>query len=307
MSCPNANAPIDISLQNISGKCDLKCAYSFNYPVSSCNVTNRGTYISIGYDSSNNPPVTYNANLYTVKEIRVYQPSLHSFANQKSVGEILIIHISNKGGKPLLVCVPLEENNSNTKASSYLTSIVDTMSKNAPSDGESTNVSINDFTLNEIVPKKPFFSYSAIQPYQPCVGNVDIIVFGKAAGSCPITSDTLQQMKLIISANIYTTKTSANDPLLFYNSTGPGSANLIDDEIFIDCKPVNSSSEETTITKETNTSSSSSSSTTTENITQNPAFIFIITFLAIIVAIYIVKLIYYGIQRAFDNIAKKQK
>ena len=27
MSCPNATAPIDISLSSITGKCDYKCSY----------------------------------------------------------------------------------------------------------------------------------------------------------------------------------------------------------------------------------------------------------------------------------------
>ena len=301
MSCPNANAPIDISLQNISGKCDLKCAYSFNYPSSSCNVTNRGTYILMNYDSSSTPPVTYNTNPYTVKEIRIYNPSLHSFGNKKSVGEIIIIHISNKGGNPLLVCVPLEEDNSNTKGSSDLTAIIDTMATNAPSDGESTNVSINDFTLNDFVPKKPFFSYTAIQPYQPCIGNVDLIVFGKLLSSCKISTDTLQKFKMIIAPNTYTIK---KGPFFFYNSKGPDSSNITDDEIFIDCKPVNSSTEETTITNQTDTDTDTSFSM--KDIVNNPAFIFIMTFLAIIVIIYIIKLFYYGISRATINISNKK-
>ena len=36
MSCPNATAPIDISKDNITGKCDLKCEFSFHYNDSSC-------------------------------------------------------------------------------------------------------------------------------------------------------------------------------------------------------------------------------------------------------------------------------
>ena len=85
MSCPDANSPIDIDLQNIAGKCNLKCAYNYNYPVSSCSVTNRGTYISIRYDSSSSAPVTYNTIPYNVQEIRIYNQSLHSFGGIKTV------------------------------------------------------------------------------------------------------------------------------------------------------------------------------------------------------------------------------
>ena len=55
MSCSTATAPIDISMSKITGKCDLKCSYSFNYNNSSCLATNRGNYISISYDKSSSP------------------------------------------------------------------------------------------------------------------------------------------------------------------------------------------------------------------------------------------------------------
>ena len=92
MSCPNATAPIDISMSKITGKCDLKCSYSFNYNNSSCVATNRGDYISILYDKSTAPPVLYNATGYDVQEIRLYAPSLHSYNDSKTDGELIIIH-----------------------------------------------------------------------------------------------------------------------------------------------------------------------------------------------------------------------
>ena len=33
MSCPNATAPIDVGLQNITGKCDLKCDFLKLYKI----------------------------------------------------------------------------------------------------------------------------------------------------------------------------------------------------------------------------------------------------------------------------------
>ena len=105
MSCPNSNSPIDINIRSISGNCDLKCAYNFKYPISSCNATNRGDYLSLSYDAFSNPPATYNTKPYNVTEIRIYIPSLHSFVGKKTAGEIVIIHNSTSGGNSLLVCV----------------------------------------------------------------------------------------------------------------------------------------------------------------------------------------------------------
>ena len=38
---------IDISKKNISGKCDLKCAYNFNYPESNTTSKNNSVFINL--------------------------------------------------------------------------------------------------------------------------------------------------------------------------------------------------------------------------------------------------------------------
>ena len=119
MSCPNATGPIDISMSKIKGKCDLKCAYHFDYNNSSCVATNQGEYISLAYDKSSSPPVIYNALGYYVKEIRIFCPSLHSYNGEKTDGEFIIIHTSNTGEKPLLVCIPIQSNNVSNSISMF--------------------------------------------------------------------------------------------------------------------------------------------------------------------------------------------
>jgi len=228
-------------MSDISGKCDLKCDYNFQYQNSNCVATNRGDYISIAYDSSSNPPVTYNTVGYNVSEVRIYAPSIHTFNDSNAVAEMIVIHNSNKGTSPLLVCVPFTKDNSNTKSSSIMASIIDAVATNAPSDSESTSVTINDFTLNSFVPRQPYFTYSAIQPYQPCIGDVDLIVFSPQASNCYISANTLKKLSSIISENPYKVKTG---PQLFYNEKGPGVNGLTSDDIYIDCQPVGVSSEE---------------------------------------------------------------
>ena len=292
MSCPDSNAPIDISMESISGKCDLKCAYNFKYPNSSCIATNRGDYVSIAYDSFSASPVTYNLVSYNVKEIRIYTPSLHSFNGNKVASEIIIIHNSNKGTNPLLVCIPLLKDNSTSKSSDILTNIINTMATSAPSDGESTPVYIDDFTLDAFIPNKAFFSYTAIQPYQPCVGNVDFIVFAPNIANCYINEDTLNKLNSIIAANTYVTKSG---PLLFFNAKGPGSSAL-GDEIFIDCKPIDKSSEQTKITKTTTTSNTFD----INSITQSPLFQIFVSSLLFIFIIFIFSMLIKGLGSRSD-------
>jgi len=270
MSCPNANSPIDISLENISGKCDLKCSYSFKYPNSSCIATNRGDYLSITYDTFSNPPVKYNAVDYNVQEIRIYCPSLHSFNGKKTDAEFIIIHNSNRGTSPLLVCIPLINDNTESSSSKILTQILNSAALNANVDGESTTIDINDFSLNSFVPMKPFYSYTALQPYQPCVGDVNIIVYTPKVAKSYISNDSLSKLNSVIQQNAYTIKTG---PLLFLNDKGPG-ANITTDDIYIDCQPINKSNEEIKISSASSTSTSNSSdfSINWDTIKNNPIF-----------------------------------
>jgi carbonic anhydrase len=243
MSCPTATAPIDISMSKITGKCDLKCSYNFNYNNSSCLATNRGNYISISYDKSSSPPVLYNTLQFDVKEIRLYIPSLHSYNDSKTDGELIIVHTSNTGAMPLLVCIPIKRNNTSSTSALFFNNIINTVASSAPSEDESTNVNIPNFNLNLLVPKKPFFSYSATEPYQPCTENVNYIVFNS---SLDITSNALTKLQSIIQSNPYDIKTGPN---LFYNDKGSTSrgSDFNSGDIYIDCQPVGSTNETTEI------------------------------------------------------------
>lgn len=252
MSCPNATSPIDISMSKIKGKCDKKCSYSFRYNESSCVATNRGEYISMSYDKSSSPPVIYNSSGYDVNEIRLYTPSLHSYNGTKTDGELIIIHKSNIGYVSLLVCIPIKSNNSSTISASLFKSLIDSVSSNAPSDGETTNINIDAFNLESLVPKKPFFSYSGTEPYQPCSEDVDFIVFSPLEFSLDIMPETLTKLKSIIVNNPYNIKSGPN---LFFNEKGPISGNG-NGEIYIDCQPVGSSVENTEIIMGNNTTTS---------------------------------------------------
>lgn len=242
MSCPTATAPIDISISNITGNCLLKCSYSFHYNNSSCVATNRGDYITMSYDKSSSSQATYNTLDYYVQEIRLYNPSLHSFLGKKTDAELVIVHQSNTGANPLLVCIPVRGNNTSSTSAALFQTLIDTVASSAPVDGESCTVIFSSsFNLSNLVPKKPYFSYSASEPYQPCSQNVEYIVF---KDNLDMTPETLKKFQSIIRANPYDVK---QGPSLFYNEKGPNLTSSDDGEIYIDCSPVGESDEEVPI------------------------------------------------------------
>ena len=90
---------LDISMKNITGNCDLKCSYGFKYSESNSTAKNNEIMLNLTYDSTNASPVTFNGEKYSVGNIMITTPSIHTFNGQFLPGEIKISHNPVKGGK----------------------------------------------------------------------------------------------------------------------------------------------------------------------------------------------------------------
>jgi len=246
---------INISSSNIAGKCDLKCSYSFKYLESNSTAKNNGVTIDLTYDSSSAPPVTFNSQKYSVGTVRITSPSIHVFNNATMPGEIIITHNPEKGGNTLEVCIPITSSSESSTASQLITDIINKVSTNAPSSGDSTNLNISGFNLQNIVPKKPYFFYNQ--------DRIDYIVFG-SSNAIPLSSSTIGTLQKIIKP--FPLPTPGGD--LFYNSTGPISGVSIGDGIYISCQPTGSTKEEVPVEYAKNSSSKMDFS----NIMQNQTF-----------------------------------
>jgi len=239
---------INISLQNVQGKCDLKCAYSYKYQESNITAKNNGIMISLTYENTSTPPVIYNEQKYNVSNIMIVCPSIHTFNNQQSAAEIIIEHSPVLGGPLLNVGIPIISSNESSEASTFISEIIQTVSTNAPVEGESTNLNISGFTLDKIIPKKPFFNYSDNS-------NTNWVVFG-IIEAIPLSSSILKTLSQIIKP--YSLATPGNG--LFLNSKGPTNGTNIGDGIYISCQPTGSSKEEMAVSYNKNTSNNNISS-----------------------------------------------
>lgn len=246
---------INISTANVNGKCEQKCAYAFKYSDSNSSAKNNGIMITITYDSQSVPPVVYNEEKYTVSNISIVSPSIHTFNNTILPGEIIIAHNPVKGGIPLQVCIPLIASGDPTSASQLISNIIDKVASNAPSANDITNLNFN-INLQDIVPKTPFFTYNQ--------DSANWIVYGQLNG-IPITSSSLSTLQSLIQPFPMPTPGDS----LFYNSKGPATGIELGDGIYISCQPTGSSVNDTT-SVEYNKNTTSSVDLT--NITSNPTF-----------------------------------
>jgi carbonic anhydrase len=279
---------INISASNIKGKCDSKCSYAFKYSESNSTAKNNGVLINLTYDSTSIPPVIYNNQKYFVENIVIVSPSIHTFDDNSLPGEIIITHNPQNGGNNLKVSIPFTTSSDSSTSSQIITDIIKKIATNAPSEGDSTNLNMS-FSLQKIVPRKPFFAYSGKRE------NTDWIVYGKL-DAIPLTSTTISTLQEIIRP--FPIPTPGGD--LFYNSKGPRSGIQLGDGIYISCQPTGSSEEETAVEYDKNSSSSIDFS----NIIESPIFKFIFI---IIIGCLLFSIIFYGISAFYDFLSSDAK
>jgi carbonic anhydrase len=243
----NINIPeeVNISSQSIvlpDGKlnnCLEKCAYTFNYSETNLVIKNDNIQITITFaDKTSSNPVEYNYAKYNVSKVIITSPSLHKFNNAKVAAELIVEHEPVNGGDKLWVCVPIKVSDS---YSPFISDIINETAKNRP-DESTEPFSYNiDFTLQQLIPIKPYYNYYG--SYGSYKGN--FIVFD-AMNSLTINSDAYSKItgknSIILPNNIrmiILAQQSEPNPL-YYNSKGPNLSKL-QNEIYIDCRPTGKS------------------------------------------------------------------
>lgn len=233
--CDKANSPIDIFDAGVSGICNQKCHYIFNYNDSTCKVERNDSFLKFDYDSSTNSPAKLSGIDLNVGEVRVYCPSLHTFDGERTPAEIVVGHGGN--GTALLVCIPVTESTENSEGSVLLNQIVTQTKRLAPNSGDTAVLTTSGFNLNKLIPRTEFYFYEGTLPFEPCTGNYGIIVFKKNSFATMMPKTVTELSKLVTPSNI-TTK-----PGTSYFLSSKSASTTGDDEIYISCQPVGDSSD----------------------------------------------------------------
>ena len=286
----NATSPIDIT-NNYNSTCDLKCKYSFKYPLSNLNLTNKGGFLYITPENFNDTPVTYNSNRYNVRGIRLYRKSLHTYGGKNADAELLIIHNNVNGSDILIVSIPIMVGSGNPKSSAIFDTIIAEVAKTANSVGKQTSLNNVTFTLDQLIPMKPYFSYNGTLPYSPFDGTNSYLVFN-IDNAISMSTSAFQSF-----SNIIAESTSQINPVkngLYYNEKGPTyfSPSGISEEIFIECLPTGSSGE--VLIEKNKSNETVFNNQKIKNIVNNKIFQGIFIALLIILALFMLKMLFYS-------------
>lgn len=236
MSCPSATSPINI-IKMKSDKCDLKCEFQHSYKITTLSATNKGDYINYVLGQSNEPPVTFNGDQYNVNSMRIYQPSLHTFNSKHTSAEIVIEHSNVTQNQQLLVCIPVT---SGASSAGVGDSIINQVASKAPSLDTATNITQPSFSLNNLIPLKPYYYYKGTLPYSPCNNSVEYVVFD-SENAIKLQNSCIMNLQKIITPNTYTTHENSSG--YYYNKNGATKHLSGDGEIYIECNPTGSEGE----------------------------------------------------------------
>jgi hypothetical protein len=140
-------------------------------------------------------------------------------------------------------------------------------------------LTISNYTLEYIIPKNPFFSYTNT------TDNTYYIVYG-TTDAIYVDSSVITTLNSVVTP-FYSNPPTYNDTTgnpypLFLNQTGATNliTNNLSDEIYIDCQPTGSSNEQTNVTTSTTLNPSKTSSI--------KFAIFVIFFIIVLVVIYMI-------------------
>jgi len=219
------NNIINISSDNIAGKCDYKCSYTYDYLDTTLVANNNSNMISL-INNGIDPVVTYNNNNYMVSSTMIVSPSLHKYNNNKTDGEILIEHMPIQGGKKMYVCIPITQSTDFSSASVTIGLIIAAVQASAPDTDNSVAINTGNFNLNSFIPEGPFYSYVG---YDLNNNVSDFVAFG-IEDAIPLNQSIFSTLTEIIQP--ISVKMKGGN--LFFNENGPNSSTTTPDTNVLD-------------------------------------------------------------------------
>jgi hypothetical protein len=260
--CPSSETTAPINITKINTKdCQSSCDLITKYSQSGVTSTDYASYISIVPNIAQSGTL-FNGQAYGVNEVRLYSAPLHTYSSSiTSNAELLIIHtnLNRVATAPLLIIsVPIIVSETPNLASLSLESIIKETSANscltkANSAGcieQSAPLRLNtiDFNLRNYVPKGEYYFYKGVFSFQKqnslssCDISSNIVVYSPSSGGITIDNATFTILK-----NLLTPPTAVEfqiyaNPTLYLNTGGSGKN--AEEEIYIDCQPVNESTDE---------------------------------------------------------------
>ena len=167
-----------INIDNTLNKCNKKCKLTYYFKDSGIVARNMGSHILMEFDDIETVSAEYSApdtlicrnggvSKLVVKELRLYNPSLHSYKNELAPGELFIVLKNTQGGRNLIISIPVTNSHGTIPyASSVLSEVITFLGALGNSEGQGGNVKGMSVNLNKMIPKSSgYYSYVGHEPW----------------------------------------------------------------------------------------------------------------------------------------------
>lgn len=236
MSCKLKNiGPVNL-IPNTNGgfkECDNnKCKLIYNFGLSRCGLTNKGTYLKIKTDGNNTLKFGNLGNL-TISETRLYKPSLNKISGVGFDAEI-IIHCIAEDSSNFVICIPVETNDNGGTSNDWFSFLINCQSEI----DSSINVNKNNFTMNDLLPKGSFFYCEDLSMPWICNNEDKMIIFQKAATMDGKIKNTLET---VLKSHSYVARPLTGRTTVYVNSSGTASNISADSGGSMTCVPISNS------------------------------------------------------------------
>ena len=262
--CPSTSTTAPINISNNTKTCQTTCSLIPKYSQTSITSTNYGTYLNVVPNLTQSDTL-FNGQTYIVQEIRIYSGALHSYFDVDGKAEMLLIHTNANlaGNEPLLIIsIPIVVSSTPNLASFDLETIIKETSAWACSTtttnsigciAQSSPLTINtiDFNLNNFIPKGAYYFYKGIFSFQNqdslsnCATSSNIIVYSPSSGGISIGQETFKILESLVVKPTADHFKKYSNPTIYYNTGGVGKN--AEEEIYIECQPVNTSTEKVAV------------------------------------------------------------
>lgn len=224
---------IDIIQDKDFETCSSRCSLQFDYGVGDCIIKNNNDkYISFIQYSPQLNKCVFNGVQYFIQSIRLYKKGFHSVGKNKKVPDCeLFIHLTGDG-KNLMICIPCLISNGISSSKRFFDQL-----ESFPNTNETKTYHIqNGFTLNTLIPKSSFITYQDKNLIEPCDIDVTFIVFHNPYSWINMSNSTYNKLN-IDSKKLKSNRTPST---IFLNKLGTTDVKLNsgEDDIYIDCHPV---------------------------------------------------------------------
>ena len=185
-------------------------------------------------NSSDNNYIKFSGKKFLVNSISILKNSPVYYNNEPYNNLVLLINFKYDNNN-LYIVIPLKASNNDTAKSKDITKILEEINSTFVDNTVTSHTSINNIDLKNILPETGYFTYNVN-------GIIDVIVYTPGSG-IDIRDTLLNSVSNMLECNdnniVYLKDPSSNTELPVFYSNNPALLNDIDgDDIYIDCKPV---------------------------------------------------------------------